>query len=357
MNINVTATDSELTAQTSNHDQLPEFTWIARYFRPLAAGFSGSFNLCDDAALVSVPDGFDQVVTSDALVAGTHFFADDAAKLIAKKALRTNLSDLAAKGAKPFLYNLCLALPKNITEDWIADFCQGLGEDQREFGIDLLGGDTVAVANQRSGEAGALMVAITAIGLVPRGTMLRRNGAVPGDEIWVTGTIGDAALGLDLISQSYKDIELPSEFDAFLRDRYYLPRPRLGFATPEGGISAGLDISDGLWADFSHMARQSRVDIEIDLEFVPLSPAAQQMMASGMVDVARLLNGGDDYELAFSAPAKNHGLMQQSAARTGIKITRIGRALAPHDPDSPQCRILDRAGGTIPLAHSVFRHF
>ncbi|MDI9349704.1 MAG: thiamine-phosphate kinase [Candidatus Symbiobacter sp.] len=362
---------------------LREFAWIARYFRPLAAGFAGSFNLSDDAAVLAVPPGFDQVVTADAVVAGSHFFADDAPDAIAKKALRCNLSDLAAKGARPWLYNLCLALPKNVTEDWLAQFCQGLAADQAEFAISLLGGDTVAVPHQANGTAsgtpgcvpgyvpGPLMVAITAIGLVRPGTMIRRNGAKPGDEIWVTGTIGDAALGLDLILNRYPGINLADGDDKFLRDRYALPQPRLGFAAhcaeyaEKSGkplFHAGLDISDGLVADLTHMAEESGVDIEIMAASVPISPAARSVLSLATVPLGRWLNGGDDYELALAAAPENHHLLMRLGREAELPLTRIGCAKSPRQGTAPKCRVLDHNGQEMggqegAWAESGFRHF
>ena len=352
-----------------------EFSWIERYFRPLAAGFAGSFNLGDDAALLSVPTGYEQIVTADALVAGIHFFADDPPHLIAKKSLRTNLSDLAAKGARPWLYNLCLALPKNTTEDWLARFCQGLAIDQAEYNIHLLGGDTVSTPNQMGGQSGILMIAITAFGLVPAGGMIRRNAAKIGDEIWVSGTIGDAALGLDVIvckknggNANLFDLS-PTEI-AYLCDRYYLPQPRVALAqfiqnaTPTAPplIHAGLDISDGLWADFGHMARESGVDIVLHSDQIPLSSAAQSALSTGKTDLLRLITGGDDYELALAASPSNHAILAALGAslspeRMNIKLTCIGRATPPHDPSAPQCRLIAPDGREISVIQRGYQHF
>ena len=347
-----------------------EFTWIERYFRPLAAGFAGSFNLGDDAALLSVPAGYEQIVTADALVAGIHFFADDPPRFIAKKALRTNLSDLAAKGARPWLYNLCLALPKNTPEDWLAQFCQGLAEDQAEYNIHLLGGDTVSSPNQVSGQPGTLMIAITAFGLVPAGGMIRRKGAKNGDEIWVSGTIGDAALGLDVIlsEKSLKNADnfgLSPQEIADLRDRYYLPQPRVALAqflnntaASHPFIHAGLDISDGLLADFGHMARESGVDIHININQIPLSQAAQSALSSGKTDMTRLITGGDDYELALAASPENHPILANLAAeQSDMKLTCIGRVTPPRMSAAPQCRLIALDGREISAAHSGFQHF
>ncbi|MCX8505987.1 MAG: thiamine-phosphate kinase [Alphaproteobacteria bacterium] len=349
-----------------------EFSWIDRYFRPLAAGFAGSFNLGDDAALLSVPKGYEQIVTADALVAGIHFFADDPPGLIAKKALRTNLSDLAAKGARPWLYNLCLALPKNTTEPWLVQFSQGLAEDQAAFKIHLLGGDTVSSPNQMNGQSGALMIAITAFGLVRTGGMIRRKGAKYGDEIWVSGTIGDAALGLEVILQEKNGAHanpfaLASEHQRFLRNRYLLPEPRVALAqfmtevsllATQPLIHAGLDVSDGLLADFGHMARESGGDILININQIPLSQAAQSALASGKTDMARLITGGDDYELALAASAANHPILANlAAAHSDVKLTCIGRVTPPRDPTAPQCRLIAPDGCEISVAHSGFQHF
>jgi len=223
-----------------------EFDLIARYFAPLAAGAPGALGLLDDAALVDVSPGHRLVVTVDAVVAGVHFLADDPPDLIARKALRVNLSDLAAMGARPLGYFLAAAFADQ-DEPWLAAFAAGLAEDQASFGVALMGGDTVATP-------GPLTLAITAIGEVRSGRELRRSAAKAGDLIFVTGTLGDGALGLAALRGA-----LPALSGAqrdFLARRYHLPEPRIDFGralTEEGLALCGMDISDGLGADLGHI--------------------------------------------------------------------------------------------------------
>src|SRR5690348_4084861 len=176
--------------RAANREQSGEDRLIATHFKPIAR-HPGAFGLTDDAAVFTPPKGYGLVVTADAIVGGVHFFADDPPDAVAKKALRVNLSDLAAKGARPAGFLLTLALPKSCGDDWLRAFARGLGADARTFDCPLLGGDTVYTP-------GPVTISITAFGTVPRGVMLRRAGARAGDRVIVTGTIGDAALGLRL---------------------------------------------------------------------------------------------------------------------------------------------------------------
>ena len=241
---------------------------IARYFAPLAG--PGGLGLRDDAALVAVPHGHELVVTVDAVVAGVHFLARDPPASIAVKALGVNLSDLAAKGAEPIGFVMALALPDDWTETWLAAFAGGLGGMAERCGCALLGGDTVRAA-------GPLSVSITAFGSVPAGRMVRRTTAKAGDLIAVTGTIGDAALGLDLLTGAPAwAAGLSAEHRGFLEDRYRHPRPRLAFAAPlRENASAAMDVSDGLVGDAAKMLRASGVTGTLDLDRIPLSPAAR----------------------------------------------------------------------------------
>ncbi len=261
---------------------MQEFDLIRRYFAPLAG--AGGLGLRDDAALISPPAGCELVMTQDALTAGVHFFAEDSAKHIAQKALRVNLSDLAAKGAKPLGYLLSLLMPVDTTEAWVADFAAGLAADQQEFSIALLGGDTSKIL-------GSLTLSLTAIGTVEAGTMLRRSGAKMGDHLYVSGTIGDAALGLQV-----RQGHLPHH--AHLLERYLLPQPR--FLNDTSHISAAMDISDGLLQDAGHLASASGVGLVIEAAKLPLSAAAAPYRTSHLETI---ITGGDDYELLFTLPA------------------------------------------------------
>ncbi len=288
-----------------------EFDLIARFFAPLAG--PGALGLKDDAALLTPSAGCDLVVTSDTVIAGVHFHPDDPPDLIARKALRVNLSDLAAKGAKPVGFLHALTLNGDVTDAWLETYARGLGEDARAFAAPLLGGDTTA-------SPGPVTITITALGEVPAGTALLRSGAAPGDVIYVTGTIGDGALGLACLAG---DLLLPREERAALVERYHLPRPRgaAGIAL-RGVASAALDVSDGLAADLGHMAAASQVAIAIDRDAVPLSAAARKAVHKDPRFWEKILAGGDDYEIAFAAPpgADIAGV----AAAAGIALTAIG---------------------------------
>lgn len=301
---------------------LGEFELIARVFAPLAA--DGALGLTDDAAFYRPRPGRDLVLTKDEVVSGVHFFADDPWDAVAKKALRVNLSDLAAKGALPVGYLLALGLPKDFTVEQIDALGAGLAADQAVYGISLYGGDTVR-------SPAGLTLSVTAIGEVAEGGMIRRGGAQAGDLIVVTGTIGDSALGLALrldprlsgrlgLSDAHRD---------HLLDRYLLPRPRGALAAAVADCaSGGMDISDGLVGDLGKMAAASGVAIEIDADRVPLSDATRAAVAADPHLLATALTGGDDYELALSLPEAKVGAFLAAAETAGIGATPIGRVLA-----------------------------
>src|SRR4051812_19691930 len=238
-----------------------EFELIARYFAPLAKGFAGARGLESDNAFLAADPRHDLVVKTDTIVSGVHFLSAERPELIAARALRVCLSDLAAGGATPYVYQLSLALQHNWTEGWIAGFARGLAADQRRFGITLCGGDTTSTP-------GPTTITVTAFGRVARGRGLGRDGARAGDELWVTGTIGDAALGL-LAARGRLD-------SASLEKRYRLPQPRSTLGPRLVGIaSAAADISDGLLADVGHIANASGLSARIERDQVPLSMAAK----------------------------------------------------------------------------------
>ena len=282
-----------------------EFARIAQYFRPLAG--PGALALGDDAAVFTPPQGRELVIAADAMVAGVHFLPDDPADLVARKLLRTNLSDLAAMGAAPLGYLLTVSVPRATPERWFAHFGAGLAADQAEFGLHLLGGDTTSTP-------GPFSLSLTILGSVAPGTALRRNGAKPGDDIWVSGTIGDGALGL-LAAKG----ELP-DAGGFLSDRYHLPRPRLALGLAlVGVVHAAMDVSDGLVQDLSHICRASGLAAELRAADVPLSPAAT---AASRLELC--LTGGDDYELLFAAAPASAETIRAASRATGIAVTRIG---------------------------------
>lgn len=290
--------------------RIGEFELIARYFAPLAKGFAGARGLESDNAFLAADPRHDLVVKTDTIVAGVHFLADERPELVAQRALRVCLSDLAAGGATPYAYQLSLSLARGWSERWVAGFARGLGADQRRFGTALCGGDTTSTP-------GPTTVTITAFGRVPRGKGVGRDGARAGDDLWVSGTIGDAALGLLAAQGRLKS--------AALEKRYRLPLPRTALGPRLIGIArATADISDGLIADAGHIANASRLAVHIERDLVPLSVEARHVLAAKPALWANVLGGGDDYELAIAvAPSKRTALL--SAARAAkMKVTRIG---------------------------------
>ncbi|WP_428484226.1 thiamine-phosphate kinase [Rhodopila sp.] len=283
-----------------------EFSLIARHFRPLAA--AGALDLKDDAALLTPPAERELVLTADAMVAGVHFLPDDPPDLVGRKLLRVNLSDLAAKGAVPLAYLMTVSTPRDTPEAWFAGFAAGLAADQATYGVSLLGGDTTSTP-------GPVSLSLTLIGHVAPDTAIRRSGARDDDGIFVTGTIGDGALGLAVARGRLSD---PS---GHLLDRYRLPQPRVGL-TLAGIASAGMDVSDGLVQDLGHICQASDLAAEITADLVPLSDAAR---AAGPAWLETCLTGGDDYELLLAVPPNREAALYHAASTAGIPVTRIGR--------------------------------
>jgi thiamine-monophosphate kinase len=318
-----------------------EFAMIARFFRPLATA-PGAFGLRDDAAVLPARTGCDLVVTTDALVEGVHFFADDPPDTIAKKALRVNLSDLAAKGAEPAGYLLALSLPQCVDEAWLESFVRGLREDQVAFGVSLLGGDTTATP-------GPLTLAITAMGYVPTGEMMRRAGAAAEDAVFVSGTIGDGGGGLAVLKGDGERLAAREREE--LLARYRTPTPRLALGQALRGVaSAALDVSDGLIADLVHIAVVSGVRIAVEAERVPYSPALRALWGNTREGQIRAVTSGDDYELAFTA--RSEAAVLEAARCAGVSVTRIGQVEA-----GSGVALLDAEGREIPVSHAGFTHF
>jgi thiamine-monophosphate kinase len=323
-----------------------EDSLIARYFRPLATD-PGAFDLGDDAAILKAL-GDDIVVTTDAIVEGVHFLAGDPPDTIARKALRVNLSDLAAKGATPAGFVLTLAL-RAADDAWLAPFARGLGEDAGLFGCPLLGGDTVSTP-------GPLMISITAFGRVSQGKMVRRNGARPGDRIVVTGTIGDAALGLDILKGGAMAVALADDAaaKAMLVDRYRVPQPRNALALAvRDHADAAMDVSDGLAGDLAKLCAASCVSAVIDAESVPLSAAARGLLSRGVTGIAALVSGGDDYEILCAIPENRFEGFARDAGVAGVAVTSIGMVIAGRAVP----RFLDAGGGDIALPRLSYSHF
>lgn len=327
---------------------LDEFELIERYFAPLASGEPGAFGLTDDAAQLAITPGKHAVVTTDAIVSGIHFPATDEPQAIASRLVRVNLSDIAAMGARPRAYTLAMALPGTTTPEWIAAFARGLADEQRRFGITLVGGDTT-----RSG--GELMLSLTMIGEVSDNSIILRSGATVGEDIYVSGTIGDATLGRALMEARIN----PPDDDAqtYLIGRFRRPEPRVEVGLGLVGLaSAAADISDGLVADLNHICRASRVAAEIELERIPLSAAAQRLVTDDQPLRISLLTGGDDYELVFTAPTSVSERLRELAAQCGVELTRIGRVIgAGVQPITVTVR--DTNGRCVEVGDGGYRHF
>ena len=316
---------------------------IKRYFAPLAG--PAGLGLTDDAALLAPPAGQDLVLTVDALVAGVHFFADDPPEAIARKALRVNLSDLAAKGARPLGFLLTLALPRDWRPEWLEAFAAGLGADAAAFDCPLAGGDTVSTP-------GPLTLSITAFGAVAAGRMARRTGARPGDRLYVTGTIGDSALGLRL-RQGRGPVLAPPERD-FLLARYLLPEPRSALAEAMAGLAhGGMDVSDGFVGDLTKMLAASGVSGRIEIDRMPLSPAARAAIAADPDLFAIAATGGDDYELLAAVGPGEGPAFEREAAAAGVPVTEVGEAV---EGDGPP-RFVGSDGEPMTFRSGSYSHF
>ena len=319
-----------------------EFQRISAYFAPLAAGAPGALGLTDDAAVFALDPGMELVTTVDTIVEGVHFIGDETPADIARKASRTNLSDLASMGARPLGYFLSLSVPKRVDDTWIADFCAGLAADQEIFGWSLMGGDSTSTP-------GPVSISITAMGQVPAGQALRRSGAKVGDAIFVSGTIGNGHLGL-LAAQS--QLGFGEEID-WLAGRYRVPQPRtaLGEAL-RGNAHAVMDISDGLVADLGHLCRASGVAAQIIAPSVPLSDAAAEVIAEHPALFAAALTGGDDYELLITGPAD---AIEAAALESQTQVTKIGEIVVSSEGE-PVVQVRDSDGVLMRFAVEGFRH-
>jgi thiamine-monophosphate kinase len=323
-----------------------EDSLIARYFRPLATD-PGAFNLNDDAAILK-SHGEEIVVTTDAIVEGVHFLPDDPPDTIARKALRVNLSDLAAKGATPAGFVLTLAL-RTTDEAWLTPFARGLGEDAEIFGCPLLGGDTVSTP-------GPVMISVTAFGRVPPGKMIHRSGARPGDRVVVTGTIGDAALGLDILRGGAVATALADDIAAkvMLVERYRIPQPRNALAKAvRDDAHAAMDVSDGLAGDLVKLCAASGVSAAIDVQSIPLSAAATKALARGTLGIEAIVSGGDDYEILCVISEDRFAAFTENAEIAGVAISPIGTIIA--GTGAP--KFLDAQGRELALKRLSYSHF
>ena len=324
---------------TSAEDRL-----IARHFAPIAT-HPGALGLSDDAAFIKPPAGCDLVLKTDAIVGGVHFFPDDAAHTIASKALRVNLSDLAAKGAKPLGFLLSLALPTGLGDGWLADFANGLRGDAVLFSCPLFGGDTDRTP-------GPAMISIAMFGAVPEGTMVRRAGAKLGDLVFVSGTIGDAALGL-FLRRGDADWKLEPAQRQHLVSRYLLPQPRNALAEAvRTHASASMDVSDGLVGDLTKLCRVSQVAADIDVARVPHSDAAKAVIAADAAKLETALTGGDDYEILCTVPPAKADSFRAAAQAANVAVTEIGVI-----GEGEGARFRDAQGQPLTFKRMSFSHF
>ena len=321
---------------------------IIRLLAPLARGAPGALGLEDDCALLTPAPGTQLVLKTDPVAEGVHFLPDDAPEDIAWKALAVNVSDLAAKAARPLGYLMALSFPEPPAAAWLTRFAAGLQAAQSAFGCHLLGGDT-------DRRPGPLTISITIIGEVEAGRMVRRATARPDDVLFVSGSLGDAALGLAL----RKDPALADRWQlapaeaAHLRERYARPQPRLGLGPAlRAHASAAMDISDGLAKDLARMCKASGCAAHVRLSDVPLSSAAAKAVAADPALGERTVTGGDDYEVLAAVPAAEAGAFQSMAGQAGLTVTRIGTTLA-----GSGIVIEDRDGRPIALDRPGWDHF
>jgi thiamine-monophosphate kinase len=330
-----------------------EFELIAQYFAPLAA--PNAFGLLDDAAIITPQAGYDLVVTKDMLVSNRHFFELDPPESIAAKALRVNLSDLAAKGARPLGFLLGLALHENWQAEWLERFAAGLAKDIATYNCQLYGGDTVRASD-------GLTISITAFGTVPTGKIVRRTTMQAGDALYVSGTIGDSALGL--IMRSYntlgrfkKPFKQKQNKDnlRYLLNRYLLPQPRCELADIiREFASASMDISDGFMGDLTKMLAPNNLSLTFKANAIPMSDAAKEAIMLAPELFKKALIGGDDYELLISVSPAKQAAFEQAVANSNVAVTRLGIA---NQGESSQLCILNEAGIALEFTQKSFTHF
>ncbi len=325
-----------------------EFSIIEDLFAPLSEGAKGAHHLTDDAA--SLPLG-DYIVTKDVLIAGVHFRHEDPLDLVAQKVMRANLSDLAAKGARPVGYFLGCVWSAQTSRRDIALFASGLKRDQDQFNLSLFGGDTTVHTDNRA----PMVFSATFFGLPPRSGVVRRDGAADGDDIYVTGSVGDAALGLQALTT--KEHFSKSEASFFIQ-RYQIPEPRLTMGSAIAGFaSATIDVSDGLVADIGHIIKASGPGLgaQIEAGLIPLSPQGQAWFERQDVTddaLAALASGGDDYELIFTAPPAHRRAVEMAGRAAKTPVTRIGVVVKG---DGVRLLNVDRA--PIAVISSGYNHF
>ncbi len=315
----------------------PEFSLIAKYFtRPTSRAVLG---VGDDCALIRISDGHELAISTDTLAAGTHFFHDADAEKLGHKALAVNLSDLAAMGAVPRYVTLALTLP-SVEENWLAGFARGFFSLADRYGVELIGGDTTR---------GPLSITLAVFGEVPAGSALRRSGASAGDDVWVSGSLGGAALALKHMQSTV--VLKPNVFDR-AAERLHTPVPRVELGLALRGITtAAIDVSDGLLADLGHICERSQLAATIEWANVPLSPALLSVGPESRIPCG--LSGGDDYELCFTAPVSMRSCIDVISSEVAVPLTRIGTMHA----GEPRVQVRDERGATMHIATAGFDHF
>jgi thiamine-monophosphate kinase len=331
-----------------------EDQFIARFLAPLTSSDVGAFNLKDDAAVFKPPEGYECVITTDSLVENVHFLFDgtvEEAREVARKALAVNVSDLAAKGAKPYAYLLALILPKDRpATSWFSGFAQGLSSAQHAWNLHLLGGDTTQ-------HASVFAITITAMGWVPIGCMVRRSGAQAGDSLYVTGTIGDASAGLRLrqgVAAGESITQCVGQNAALsLLKRYQRPEPRLSLVPiVQEYASAAMDVSDGLALDLDRLMQTSGTGAEVLFHDIPLSAPMKSLLAANLLTPEDILSGGDDYEILAAIPADNTAAFESACLQVGQSVSKIGRVTSTIATD-----ILDHEHQPIRLLRTGYDHF
>ena len=322
--------------------QRGEFDLIRELFSPLARKAPGALGLQDDSAILSHSAGHELVVTMDTILAGVHFMLTDPYDLIARKAIRVNLSDLAAMGARPIGLFLAISLPETVGDDELVAFANGIAQDCEEYNLPILGGDTTSGTE-------TFTVTVTAVGEVETGMELLRSGAKVGDKIFVSGTIGDAAVGLKVLGGFVDGID--SAEKTYLRGRYQLAEPRLNLGRGLLGIaSACIDISDGLIADFDHVCQASGIGGRINLMDVPLSAVVKRLLHSEEW-WETVLTGGDDYELLFTAAPEKEKQVYETAKKVKVPVTAIG-----YIEDGAEAIILDANNTKLEFPYKGYQH-
>lgn len=319
---------------------MDEFSLINKYLAPLSKEAGGSFHLTNDAAVFLVRKGYEAVITKDAITEGVHFLSDTSPSDIIKKLIRVNISDIAAMGALPKYYLIAAILPDSITESWFKETAEALAKEQKEFGISLIGGDTVS-------HKGKISLSMTMIGEIKKGKALKRTTARKGDFIYVSGTIGDASLGLAVLQNRLPDISEKSK--KLLIGRYKIPQPRIVLGQEIVRFaSAAIDVSDGMIADFNHMKKGA----VIEAAKIPLSDAAKEVLKKSPELFKTVMTGGDDYELLFTAHPGNERKIASLSKRLKTPITRIGVITG-----GTKITVIDSNNKEISFKNKGFRHF